>query len=688
MIEPGSFDDGMVNIRINSNCITLLCPIKEQMLLKTWRLDRITSFGQSGGNLTFECCSICADPSVTRCSINLIQEKPTTILNILERAIRSNPYTNEIHYERSILGDIYHCNHECGQVGRLVPAYSDPNLYRSASASPLKGLGIALPVAMDFHDIDGMPSNTMHSSDSGLPGTPPADENSSLTSSLPSPSESNTSSTPVQDTRTSSSPFRSPKHSIASTSSHQYSYNQPPQEFYKRSMSDSRASGKAADHWMKFTRRQSDEAPRHVSAMPEQQRRMSDDTSHQHDEHIYDQPHEQLVQQESPQRHKPRLTYAMISHDFPPKLLRKDNENGPPSPVAYVTVHTKLDALPPAPREARYNRLQPVDESHESDQVIYDEPNCEPGSSSPFSPPVTPAHRARKKSTSSASSGSQSQSDRESSVFRSPARTPRTSASATSSYHPGSDAMDRTEDYEELPPAVPTRHRRLRQVKELVTLKSAPAIAGSSQPYRRRLQSSSEVLDSGVPRHSHFPQLTRCRGSMDDLDRVGRNRSHSSVVNGWVNGQDRKLKGSTDLLARLQEEEDKLSKVLMASRKERNEELMEAKGRVSRLNRPFRFPTDDDYDEPDPDTIMETSSNLLDYRSHLYSAPSNVDKILTKVASDNVRGYAYKVAIPVANTQYDVPRRAAPAPDLSKLRDDAPPKPRRDTPSEQLHFMN
>lgn len=408
---------------------------------------------------------------------------------------------------------------------------------------------------------------------------------------------------------------------------------------------------------------------------------MSDDqvTPHAQDEHIYDQPHEQHPVQESP-RHKPRLTYAMISHELPPKLIR--SQNGPPSPVTYATVHTKFDAPPQLPRD-KYDRLQRVDEMYESDHAIYDEPNCEPVNGSPFSPPMTPAHRSRKKSTSSASSGTQSQSDRESSVFRSPARTSATSASViTNGYHHGRDAADRAEDFEDLPPAVPTRHRRQRPVKELVTLKTVPV---DSQPYRRRLQSSSEVLDSGAPRYSHLPQLKRCRGSMDDLDKVGRDRSHTSMVDSWEHHRDRKLKGSTDLLARLQEEEDKLSKVLVASRKERNEELTEAKDRVSELRRPFRYPGDNDYDEPDTDTLLETSSNLLDYRSHLYSAPGNVDKVLTKVASDNVRGYAYKVAIPVANTQYDVPRRTAPAPDLSKVRDDAPPKPRRFASPEYLN---
>ena len=54
----------MLNVKFNCNCIALLCPLKE-VPLKTWRLDRITSFGQSGGILTFESCATCSDPALT-----------------------------------------------------------------------------------------------------------------------------------------------------------------------------------------------------------------------------------------------------------------------------------------------------------------------------------------------------------------------------------------------------------------------------------------------------------------------------------------------------------------------------------------------------------------------------------------------------------------------------------------------
>ena len=54
--------------------------------------------------------------------------------------------------------------------------------------------------------------------------------------------------------------------------------------------------------------------------------------------------------------------------------------------------------------------------------------------------------------------------------------------------------------------------------------------------------------------------------------------------------------------------------------------------------------------------------------------------MLSKVACDNVRGYAYKIMIPVAgDVVYDVPRRQAPVADLTSVKANpgAPPKPMR-----------
>ena len=644
----------MVNVKFNSNCIALLCPLKEAPL-KTWRLDHITSFGQCGGILTFECCSTCSDPSTCRCSINIIQEKPATILNLMERAIRSNPNTSEIQYERSILGDIYHCGHDCTQP-RLLPAYSDPNLFRSTSVGSTKG--VVVPVDVHSHQ-NGEPSGTLDSSDSGLPGTPQQEESLSIASNgLPSPTGSNRSNpgSNMKQQREHSSPFRSPKHT---------SHLGAPQGHYKgRSMSDSKpTSGMQAESLRMYAKRQSDE---HIHA------------SKYSDSQVSSQQH----------HHHPRLTYAMISHDSSPKLIRKAEVKmtcSAPSPsVAYATVASNSDVTPQMrERKSTYNsELQPVDEKHES--VIYDVPNCEfliePH---PFSPPSTPAHgRGRNDSRSSNTSHSQSPTNN--------IRTPRISVQSTAgSYTPGSDIVDRREDFEELP--VP-RHKRLARQE----FEPAVGVNGFYTPKergpqrRRRLQSSSDVLEA--PRQSYNFQVTRLRGSMDNLDQIGKkNRSHSHADITVGQDRERQLRGSADLLARLHEEDENLTKVLRASRNERNEELypLQTREELDELNKPYRFRLDDlDYDEPDPDTILETCSSLADYRSHLYSSPNHSERVLSKVASNTVRGYAYKITIPISNTQYDVPRRTAPTPDLSNIRPDAPPKPIRCTSTEQLHFIN
>lgn len=633
LIEPTNIEEGMVNVKFNSNCIAILCPIKETPL-KTWRLDHITSFGQCGGILTFECCCSCSDPNASRCSINIVQEKPATILNIMERAIRNNPNTSEIHYERSILGDIYHCSHECG-LGRLLSAHSDPNIFRSCSASPLKGF----TVPIDLHsslNLAHAPSNTLESNDSGLPGTPQAEESLSLASSIPSPTGSNKSNPSFKQKER--SPFRSPKHSSQQSS----------QLHYKgRSMSDSRPTPNARDALKSYASRQSDDptlTPRYATPTVHRQ-----------------------VNEQSPQHHHPRLTYAMISHDASPKLVKKvdsKQSSSVDSSVTYATVKNGSSSengdVTPQLRERKstYNRLQPVNEDQEG--AIYDVPNCD--FSTPFSPQSSPAHRSRRISE--------------------PSRSPR--RSVITPYRPGSDRRDRAEDYDE-PPPVPKHRRPLKEVPPPVSqLHQKNGMQIDRQFPRRRLQSSSDVLESGRPMSSTPP---RSRGSVDDLLQTSRNRSNS--VTSVAFHHNRQLKGSSDLLAKLHEEEEKLTKVLAQSRRERNDELLEARDRLGELNRPFHFNIDDlDYDEPDPDMILETCSNLVDYRSHIYSAPSQVDKVLTKVANNSVRGYAYKITIPVANTQYDVPRRAAAAADLSYVRSDAPPKPIRCSSIENLHFVN
>ena len=665
MIEPRNLDDGMVNIKFNSNCIALLCPLKE-VPLKTWRLDHITSFGQCGGILTFECCPTCSDPGAARCSINIVQEKPAHILNIMERAIRSNPNTSEIHYERSILGDIYHCSHDCCQP-RLLPAYSEPNIF--GSISPIKGMVSVVPV--DHHSDFPQPSSGVESTDSGFPGTPQAEESLSISSNIPSPTGSSKSGHSFKQR---ASP--SPKHSIYAP--------------YKgRSMSDSKPSGQTGDYaaGLMFQRRQSDELPPQPSPthLETDHRKMSDGQI----------------------QHHARLTYATISHDSTPRLVRKEElkstYSNPPasSSVHYSAIHT--DEARPQSRERRpaYNHLQPVDEY----DSIYDVPNCEP-ESNPFSPPITPSHRPRRDSKLS-SGGVSSQNDspthttasatpvhNRTAVRSNAGRSPKTSVvstmSSVSCYLPGSDVNDRSEDFEELPPIPQHRGRRARYSSPTKQVPVQPATQRngfSNDPFlpqrRNRLKSSSEVLDTPTVRHSYNIQAARMRGSMDNLDQLGRNHNNGATASTYCN--DRQLRGSTDLLERLQQEEEQLKLVLRDSTREREEELAEVPEPRLEFGRPFRFGIDDlEYDEPDPDVVMETSSNLLEYRAHVYSTPPNGERVLTKVASDTMRGYAYKIAIPLSNTQYDVPRRTAPTPDLANMRHDAPPKPMRYPSTEHL----
>lgn len=104
---------------------------------------------------------------------------------------------------------------------------------------------------------------------------------------------------------------------------------------------------------------------------------------------------------------------------------------------------------------------------------------------------------------------------------------------------------------------------------------------------------------------------------------------------------------------------------------------------------PFFRIGDLEYDETDTEGALEVCSNLADYRRHMaareqrhpsYCQPNVIDKVLRKVACDNVRGYAYKIMIPVAgDVVYDVPRRQAPVADLASVSTNpyAPPKPLR-----------
>ena len=514
----------------------------------------------------FESCSTCSDPGSARCSMNIIQEKPSTILNLMEKTIRNNPNTGEIHYERSILGDIYHCDHDCASIG-MLSAYSEPNLFRSASSSPVKGVRL-LPV--ELHEFE--PEPDLEQSDSGFPGTPKHVDDLSLASSIPSPIGSNRSNPsavcklPVDE---------SPTHIGL------------PSVREKRSMSD------CVQRQTSLTTRES---------LIDYARRQSDSDSHRSTERI-----------------PKRLIYSTISTNSSHHGSWDENT------VQYSTV--QVNDMPSDSPDHSF----PIEDHHlkkySTEEGIYDYPNCEP---TYWEVGETPLETSGARRSSIASNRSQS------AALVYPL-SPRKST-AQSAYIPGSDKRDQEDDFEELPPIVPKHRKQRPHDKELVKIER-------SGNFRPRLCSSGVVLDTPRSRKTSAvdPGFARQMGSMDSLDQVGKQTRSNSVF------------ASTDITRHLQEQEKILDRLLADTRNQRSDSEV-----FSRGFKPYQ----------DPD--------LLD--DPLYSSPTN-EKVMTKVASDNIRGYAYKVQIPQAHTkkvtQYDVPRKRAPAPDLSNLRDDAPPKPRR-----------
>ncbi len=552
----------MVNVKFNTKCISLLCPINE-LPIKTWRLAQITSFGQCGGMLMFESCSICY-PGSARCSMNIIQEKPSTILNLMEKAIRNNPNTGEIHYERSILGDIYHCDHHCSSVG-MLPAYSEPNLYRSASSSPVKGVRLVnadIPF-QEFSDTE----NELEQSDSGFPGTPKQADDFSLGSSIPSPIGSNRSNPSVVcnviDGYQSPTPFS-------------YSDGRCMSECARQS------SLSAGESLLEYARRQSEGDS--VRGVPK------------------------------------RLIYSTISTNSSRQDSWGDDN------VMHNTIQVTPSESPI--HEDRYK-------NHSNEEGIYDIPNCEPTYwevGRKFEPSSLENSSVRRSSVAS--------SNRSQSAALVHPMSPRKSV-AHNPYTPGSDKIDQDDDFEELPPIIP-KHRKQRHLdKEFVKIEP-------SGNFRPRLCSSGAVLDSPRRRKEYAvdrPGMSRQMGSMDSLDQVGKARSNSTFA---ITSTDR------DITKHLQEQEKILDRLLADTRRQRSD----GEG-FSRRFKPYQ----------DPD--------LLD--DPLYSSPSN-NKVLTRVAADNVRGYAYKVQVPQPNkpdSQYSVPRMRAPSPDLTNLPTDAPPKPKR-----------
>lgn len=540
----------------------------------------------------FESCTTCSDPGAARCSMNIIQEKPTTILNLMEKAIRNNPNTGEIHYERSILGDIYHCDHDCFQSKGMLAAFSEPNLFvRSASSSPVKRGRIHVEV----HNLDrDLPDSTnSNDTDSGFPGTPKHADALSITSSIPSPVGSNKSNPSLYCKQLKDEvSFHSPK-----LSTHQ-AFRET------QSMSDSVKHHYPSNALLDFSKYQRLNADR-ISR---------DRTARQ-------------------------LIYSAVT----PAVSSQPNWDE--DLVHYTTVHVDSCNSEIYPLSEEHNKVQCMEEG------IYDIPNCEPNhwevcGEDLFSPPASPIELHNIRPASIVSGRSFSASVQSGSINRS---------SPQYAYSLGSDRQDREDDYDELPP-VPKHQRRPRPVvKEMVRLNQN----GSNRQFRARLHSTGDVLDESARPKKLSLDITGIRqlGSMDYINQVGRNRSKSALV----------TPPSTDITEKLHKENEMLDKMLARSKNQSNDEKYYTTARP-------RFKPYYDYSEMEQE--YDSLENLDDPVQTLPTS-ATIDKLITKVAADTVRGYAYKIQIPLTNTQYDVPRRRAPTPDLTCIRNDAPPKPLR-----------
>ncbi|KAL5476033.1 hypothetical protein EMCRGX_G025935 [Ephydatia muelleri] len=578
--EPSDFCKiaGTVNVRFQSNCMTLRCPIKE-LPLKTWRLDTITSFGQCGEILTFECCPQCSEAgSNCRASIHILRENPVTFLNVMERAIRSSQANSEIHYERSMLGDIYHCRHDCGR-GR-------------GSVSPIK-MAAANP-AIDAHS-DTAYMKAIESSDSGLPGTPQTEETLSIASGIPSPTCNNK--------------YSQAKLCCASI--------KPPYS-RDRSISDTQVLlNDSADRL---------------------QNRRSDDSYMEFEDKII------------------RPMYAKISPSIEPKTARNEVGITGKGAINYASVEVVSPKRQPLYCNSR-TKLPKED-------PLYDEPSSDTLNPSTIMPRTRLGSYEHRDVNSKGS------------YFAPPL--PRSTV----------DTGDDSEgDYFDIgPPPVPVHKKPLKcQAKEQFN-------AADHAGLRGRLHSSSDVLERGAS-----SSQTDDKGIELDRHLLGR-------VNSTDQLHDRELKGSSDLLARLHEEERKLTSILEHTRrtsKVPTAPITVGNGtaapsvfspkRAGDYKNPFFTLKEQDYDEPDldSDVVDETRSNLAEYStSNVYSSPQTAEKLLSKVPTTTARGYAYKITIPItkskADIMYDVPRRAAAVPDLGKVPGDAPPKPRRYISTEQL----
>jgi len=564
-----TIEDGMVNLKFNSNCIAVICPIKETAI-KTWRLNHITSFGQCGGTLTFECCSSCSDPGTSRCSMNVVQEKPSIILNLMEKAIRSNPNTSEIHYERSILGDIYHCDHECGLPQRLLPAFSDPNIFRSASTSPHKD--ILTHIDVNEFEIPFSTLSSGKSNDSGLPGTPPLHQDAISLNRMSIPSLSEL------------------KGGESGRSSHRNSITSIP---HVRSLSES-ATVSSEDSFLSRRKRS------------------------------------EVVEPLTPSRFSRGNYVDLKASTSSPRKSRIEE------PVQYTSiqlggVHAAMES-PSRDRRLSLQRLERVDEN----DGIYDVPNCEPTyteiGGSKGSNPVLPPHSIGY---------------------------PRSIAQSSSSiYTLGSDPKERDEDFEELPPVPDRDHSNRTQGRSSVMKEPVHNhIRDNSRSRgRSRLHSVGDVLDCNTSLSGMMNP--KVRGSVDNLARAA---GHG--------GYDCSYDARGDLLSKLHEQDELLSKILARSRNERNEEIAENKEDTYN-NRAYKYTSEDDTDTENHLYASPTSSTYIRSGRSSSSSDRGVERVLTKVTSDTVRGYAYKIQIPFCNREYDVPRRTAPPPDLINHRSD------------------
>lgn len=318
-----------------------------------------------------------------------------------------------------------------------------------------------------------------------------------------------------------------------------------------------------------------------------------------------------------------RFGYTDVKPHSSPKKTNAEE------PIQYSTVQHD------SPSRGGHKPLERVDEN----DGIYDTP-FEPGfwggvgsDGTPLSPPDATGTSSQRSSRSDSSTG-----------------LPVTIRVTPSLQYPGGsgEVWERTEDpHHRNPQMVPGRLGRSRgasrpPVREIVKLFGGTHLQPGVQPApktRSRLHSTGDVLDC-TPDIFHKHPRSNFRGSVDNLVQ-------------------------SDLLSKLNEQEELLTKFLAQSRNQRNDEYGDT--REDELNKPYRVFSQEETDGYGSQRSGRSSS----------ASDRGTDRVLTKVHSDTVRGYAYKIQIPLSEAVYDVPRRAAPVPNLSNLRSDAPPKPQR-----------